>query len=224
MSIRELIFGEEVKPGNIRASGRYRNSVQNWLPIADIRGGTVITTDGRFVKIIEVMPVNFYLKSAAEQQSIIYYFASYLKIAPDNLQILAVTQKADIEAYVSRLRRLCEAEPSESCREMIEDNISEVEYLADRETLTRRFFIAFQYEQHMNAHCDIDGIIRRLNEEAETARHYLDMCGLEVVQPDYSDVFLAELLFSLLNRKTSRTVKLPVNMFSMCSEIHGSDS
>ncbi|MDR0287828.1 MAG: hypothetical protein LBI03_09040 [Clostridiales bacterium] len=72
----------------------YKNSVQEWLPVADIQDGVVITKDGRYVKILEVCPVNFYLKSFTEQQNIIYYFQCYLKIAPDNLQIRVFTQKA----------------------------------------------------------------------------------------------------------------------------------
>ena len=59
--------------------------------------------DGRYVKVIEVLPVNFYLKSETEQQNIIYYYASYLKIAPDNMQIRVLTQKADISTYLERL-------------------------------------------------------------------------------------------------------------------------
>lgn len=222
MSIKELIFGKKITPDGVNISGRYANSLQKWLPISDIRDGVVITTDGRFIKIMEAMPVNFYLKSATEQQNIIFYFASYLKIAPDSIQILAVTQKADIEAYIKRMKRLLEDEPDASCREMIEDNISEVEYLADREALTRRFFIVLQYEQRMRIRGNsFNGIIQRLNEEADTARHYLDMCGLEVLQPEYSDVFLCETLFALLNRKTSKTVKPPLGVFSMLGDVHG---
>ncbi|MDR2903519.1 MAG: hypothetical protein LBU77_03315 [Clostridiales bacterium] len=222
MNLKELIFGKRITPDSANTSGRYANSLQKWLPVADIRDGVVITTDGRFVKILEVMPVNFYLKSAAEQQNIILYFASYLKIAPDNLQILVSTQKADTDAYIKRMRQYYDKEPDVNCREMIADNISEVEYLADREALTRRFFIAFQYETRMKVRGNsFDGIVQRLNEEAETARYYLDLCGLEVLQPEYSDVFLAETLFSLLNRKTSKGVKLPLGVFSMLGEIHG---
>lgn len=224
MNLKELIFGKRIKPEGVSATGHYANSVQKWLPIEDIRNGVVITADGRFIKILEVMPVNFYLKSATEQQNIIFYFASYLKIAPDNLQILAVTQKADIEAYMKRMWRLHEEEEDESCREMIRDNISEIEYLADREALTRRFFIVFQYEQRMRIRGNsFDGIIARLNEEADTARRYLDMCGLEILQPEYSDIFLCETLFSLLNRNTSKTVKPPLSVFSMLGEVHAAN-
>lgn len=221
MNMKELLYGKKITSGKEETSGRYAKSIQKWLPIADIRNGVVITTDGRFIKIMEVMPVNFYLKSATEQQNIIYYFAAYLKIAPDNLQILTVTQKANIEAYISRMWQLHEEESNESCREMIKDNIAEVEYLAEREALTRRFFIAIQYEQRMRIRGnDFNGIVQRLNEEADTARHYLDMCGLEVLQPEYSDIFLCDTLYSLLNRKTSKIVKPPISVFTMVGEVH----
>ena len=222
MNLKELLFGKVIKPEGVNTGGRYTGSVQKWLPIADIRDGVVITTDGRFIKILEVLPVNFYLKSAAEQQNIIFYFAAYLKIAPDNIQILAVTQKADIESYIGRMRKFFLDETSDNCKEMIEDNLSEVEYLADREALTRRFFIAIQYELRMRIRGgSFDAIVTRLNEEADTARHYLDMCGLEVLQPEYTDIFLCETLYAMLNRKTSKIVKPPIGVFSMLGEVHG---
>ena len=222
MNVKELLFGKRITP-EMKLCGRYPHSVQSWLPVVDIQNGVIITVDGRFIKVIEVLPVNFYLKSQTEQQNIIFYFASYLKIAPDNIQMMAVTQKADIDAYIKRMRGFCDNEKNDNCREMILDNISEVEYLADREALTRRFFIAFQYEQRMRIRSNnTEGIIQRLRDEAETARQYLDMCGLEVIQPKYEDVFLCELLYSLLNRNTSKKVRLPESVFTMTGEIHGS--
>ncbi len=103
---------------------------------------------------------------------------------------------------------------------MVADNIAEIEYLADREALTRRFFIAIQYEPRMKVRGNtVDGIIQRLNDEANTARNYLDLCGLETLQPEYSDIFLAETLYGLLNRRTSGIAKLPLQVFSMVGEI-----
>ena len=74
---------------------------------------------------------------------------SYLKIAPNRLQFLAVTQKADIDSYIQRMWRIYDTEENESCRDMIADNIAEIAYLADREALMRRFFVALQYEPRM---------------------------------------------------------------------------
>lgn len=61
MNLKDLIFGGGVKSGG--DGGTYRDSIQAWLPIKNIIGGVVITKDGRFVKILELLPVNIYLKS-----------------------------------------------------------------------------------------------------------------------------------------------------------------
>ena len=70
---------------NKEQDNTYANSTQRWLPIENIKNGIICMKDRRYIKIVEVMPVNFYLKSEVEQENIIYYFAAYLKIAPDNL-------------------------------------------------------------------------------------------------------------------------------------------
>lgn len=64
MNLKDLIFGGGVKSGD--DGGTYRDSIQAWLPIKNIIGGVVITKDGRFVKILELLPVNIYLKSPIE--------------------------------------------------------------------------------------------------------------------------------------------------------------
>lgn len=219
MGLKELVFGKQIKQAH---AAQYRNSTQGWLPVLDVQNGVVITKDGRYVKILEVMPVNFYLKSAIEQQNIIFYFSSYLKIAPDNLQIKIVTQKADIDGYVARMKGFLDNEVSENCRRMIEDNTREVAYLAANEAVARRFFLVFQYESRMKARSDtLQGIAERLREEEQTARRYLDLCGLEVVSVEYADNFQLELLYSFINKKTSRHTRLPLGVYDMVSRVHG---
>lgn len=219
MNIKQLLFGKQLAQIQM---AQYQNSTQKWLPIADIQEGVVITKDGRYIKILEVLPVNFELKSPIERQNIIYYYASYLKIAPDNLQIKVLTQKADIEGYVNRLWAFHEREPVESCRTMIEDNVNEVTYLAANEAVTRRFFLVFQHEARMKTRGEgVQAVAERLREEEQTARRYLGMCGLEVLCPDYADSFLLELLYSLLNKRTSRHTKPPLEAFASCTKVFG---
>lgn len=55
--------------------------------------GIVYTTDHRYIKILEIDPINFLLRSAREQQGIIYSFISYLKISPVKLQIKMISKK-----------------------------------------------------------------------------------------------------------------------------------
>ena len=97
----------------------FPNGTGSIVPIENIFDGVIITEDGRYVKILEVLPVNFNLKSETEQLNIIWYMAGYLKVAPDNLQILVRTEPADIEAYCERMEEYYKAEANEKCREMI---------------------------------------------------------------------------------------------------------
>ena len=103
MNLKELLFGGGVQSGD--SGGAYRDSIQAWLPIKNIIGGVVITKDNRFVKILEVLPVNIYLKSTNDRQNIISSFAAYLKIAPNDLQMIARTLPADTQAYVEQMQR-----------------------------------------------------------------------------------------------------------------------
>jgi len=221
MGLKELIFGGAVK-GLDDSGGEYAGSAQGWLPIRGIVGGMAVTRDRRFVKIVEVLPVNFHLKTPREQQTIIYYFASYLKIAPNSLQVRVVTQRLDLEGYTGQMRGYLAAEENEKCREMIEDNIEEVSFIAANEVTTHRFFIIFQYEPQMKARGGtVRAIAERLSEEADTARRYLDLCGLEVLEPDYADNAVLDLLYETVNKSAARRVRLPDGVFDMVTPVHG---
>ncbi|MEG0756088.1 MAG: hypothetical protein RR450_06805 [Oscillospiraceae bacterium] len=221
MKLKEILFGGSVK--NAAASiATYTGSAQEWLPIQNIIGGVVMTKDLRFIKILEVLPVNIRLKSPIDRQTIISYYASYLKVAPDNLQIRVTSQKANLTQYFERMRRFAEAEESEACRRMILDNIEEATYLAATTAISTRFFLIFQYEPQMKARANTAAAIaERLSEVSDTARRYLDLCGLELIDPEYTDNAVLELLYELINKRTSRRVKLPPGVFDMVTEIHG---
>lgn len=125
-------------------------------------------------------------------------------------------------AYVEQMQRYAEKEDNEACREMIEDNIQEIGNGIASDAMRHRFFIVFQYEAGMRAKRNtVDSIIQRLNEEADTARRYLDVCELEVLEPQYSDNFVLKLLYEILSKKTSQRVRLPDGVFDMTTAVHG---
>lgn len=220
MNIKELIFGGSVKAAG--GGGAYRDSIQAWLPIKNIIGGVAVTRDNRFIKILEVLPVNIYLKSPSDRQNIISSFAAYLKIAPDSFQLQARILPADTGEYVERMKQYAGEEENESCREMIEDNIREIGQGVASDAIRHRFFLIFQYEAGMKAAgYTAAAIIQRLNEEADTARRYLDVCELEVLDPQYSDDFILKLLYEIINKRTSLRVKLPEGVFDMTTAVHG---
>jgi hypothetical protein len=80
----------------------------------------------------------------------------------------------------------------------------------------------FEYEQQRPARNNtVRAIADKLNEEADTARRYLELCGLEVLQPEYMDDAALELLYQVINKRTSRRVPLPDGVFDMVTDVHG---
>ena len=196
--IKSIIFGSGQETAVM--GSRFPNGTQSLVPVVDILQGVVITQDGRYLKILEVLPTNFYLKSALEQQNLIYYMASYLRIAPVSLQILVQTGRADIDAYCEQMQRCYESEKNEMCREMILEDARLVNYLAANEAVTRKFYLIFAYE---GAAAELSEIARQLAETAETACQYLDYCGLEVLRHEEYDEFLFRTLYSVFHRRST---------------------
>ena len=90
------------------------------------------------------------------------------------------------------------------------------------DAIRHRFFLIFQYEPRMKSKGNsVAAIIQRLNEEADTARRYLDVCELEVLEPRYSDDFVLKLLYEIINKRTGLRVKLPEGVFDMTTAVHG---
>ena len=92
MKFKEWLLGSHQKSFDLPE--QEKNSTEAWLPVADIRNGVILLKDGRIAKILEVLPVLFDLKSEMEKENLVYYFASYLKIAPAHLQIRIVNHPA----------------------------------------------------------------------------------------------------------------------------------
>ena len=221
MNLKNAIFGGSVT-GISDRSGAYDGSIQAWLPIKDIVQGVVVTRDKRFVKILELLPVNFYTMSSMDKSAAIEDFAAYLKIAPANLQINVLTQPFDLDGYRKLLRGYLERETNEQCRLMLEESMDYVPQLVEREALTHRFFLSFSYDPSMKApdHTP-EAIAAVLNEKAEVARRYLDRCGVAVLEPEYADNFILELFYKLINKHTSQHLRLPDGVFDMLGMVHG---
>lgn len=200
---------KEKKHGRRAAESPFLNPVAEYLPIDRIENGIIYTKDHRYVKVIEVDPINFLLRSAREQRSIIYSFISYLKISPVKIQFKVLTKRADLNRHTDIVRREMEAEEDPHCRMLQEDYLQLINRIGSREATTRRFFIAFEYEQigRRGANEEADAI-SSLQIAARTAANYLKQCGNEVLIPENEDEFTVELLYNILCRQTSSDIPL----------------
>jgi len=184
-------------------------TLEDYLPVEKIANGIVYTTDGRYVKILEIEPINFLLRSAREQQGIIYSFISYLKISPVKLQIKMISKKADINKHLEQSQLELERETDPHCQELQRDYIQFVQNLSSREAVSRRFFLIFEYEPfNANRKEEEREILAALETASQTAKTFLYQCGNEVVSHDNEDEFTTDVLYTLLNRTLCTEVPL----------------
>ncbi|MEF2837811.1 MAG: hypothetical protein U0N82_08820, partial [Oscillospiraceae bacterium] len=169
----------------------------------DIRNGIVETTDGRYIKILEIEPINFMLRSSEEQYNILSSFASWLKISPMKLQFKSITRKADSDKHVAMIRKELEKEDNEQCKTLSEDYIRLIKDVGSREALTRRFFLIYQYEAiGRNESDDYSKIYGMLMTAEQNARAYFLQCGNSIVQHKNPDEATAEILYMFFNRRS----------------------
>ena len=204
------------------------NPVADYLPIEKVENGIIYTKDHRFVKVVEVVPINFMLRSAREQRNIIYSFVSYLKISPIKLQIKVLTRRADINRHLDTVRQEMAHEENEQCRLMQEDYLNFVQQVGSREAVTRRFFLIFEYEPWANTRRSEqeDEAIQSLQSAVHTASNYLRQCGNEVIVPENEDEFTVDVLYNLLCRNESAVKPLSVRAQEVVAQYmeHGRES
>lgn len=205
--------------------------VQDFLPIKNLSNGIIETVDGRYIKILEIEPINFLLRSDEEQMNIISSFASWLKISPMRLQIKSITRKADSDKHIAMVRKELAEEDNEKCKELSEDYIRLIKDIGNREALTRRFFLVFQYEAVGRNESDDYGKIYAMMQTAEqNARAYFMQCGNTVLQPKDPDEATAEILYMYFNRRScmdepfsSRVNRVVVDTMAAKNKVIGID-
>lgn len=181
---------------------------ESYLNIEKIENGVIFTKDGRYLKILEIEPINFLLRSAREQRNIIYSFVSYLKIAPVKMQFKVIAKKADLNKHLNQVNEEMRRETDERCKMQQLDYIRFVKQIGSKEAVSRRFFLIYEYEPFMqNRKDDLNEMYSVLKTAERTAKNYFFQCGNEVI--DYTDEneFMTDVLYNLLNRTAADSLE-----------------
>ena len=210
---RQRKSSDKKKPAqNRKASpkkGRKAATTEGFIPVVDINHGIAHLSDDRYIKILEVEPINFLLRSVREQKNIISAFASWMKISPVKLQIKVLTKKADISKHLNAIERDMDRENDPKCRELQQDYYNLIKTIGSREAITRRFLIIFEYEPtYNNRKSDYAEIVSTLETAARTARQYFQHCDNVVITHEDENAFLLDVLYTIFNRETCERISL----------------
>ncbi len=123
-------------------------------------------------------------------------------------------RRADINRHLETIREEMKTETDERCLALQKDYEMLIRRIGSREAITRRFFIVFEYEPFSTNRGgnEENDAISALTTAVRTAKTYLQQCGNELMIPDNEDEMATEVLYNLLNRKTSVAKPLSVRV------------
>jgi len=126
-------------------------STQAYLPIAEIKDGTVILKDGTLRTVLMVSSINFALKSEDEQNALISSYVGFLNSIDFPLQVVVQSRRLQIKPYLDKLYKSEKEQGNELLRIMIADYRSFVGELVQLgQIMTKRFYVVVSYDPLSN--------------------------------------------------------------------------
>lgn len=119
---------------------------QDFVPIKEVRDGIAVLKDGSMRAIVMTSSLNFALKSAEEQEAIIFQFQNFLNSLDFSVQIFIQSRKLDIRPYVSMLEEKTKEQTNELLRIQGKEYINFIKSFSESvNIMTKNFFIVIPY-------------------------------------------------------------------------------
>ena len=167
------------------------NSVQNWLPFEQIlEKGIIKLKDSSYIKILNVNPVNYILKSSLEKEAILNSYKNIFKSCNFNFQILIQSQKEDLKEHINKIKKIKEFP------EIKEKYINYItHFVTNNKSSNKKFYLILKNsasEENENV------IIQNLNNNYMKIKDLFGRCGNFVSEYTEEEQIL-EILFSFFN-------------------------
>lgn len=177
-------------------------SVQEWLPFETIlENGIIKLKNSSYIKIIEIIPINFNLKSELEKEAILNSYKIFLKTCNFNLQILIQSNKENLEKHISNINFQKEKE-KENIKEIADNYIQYIQELnQNKKSSNKNFYIVIKNTIENERIENIEeNVIEELNDKYFKIKECLARCG-NIVKDINKKEKVEELLISFINRR-----------------------
>lgn len=119
---------------------------QDFIPIKEIRDGVLVLKDGSMRGIIMLSSLNFALKSAEEQNSILFQFQNFLNSLDFPIQISIQSRRLDIRPYIALIESKTKEQTNDLMRIQIREYMKFIRsFTGEVNIMTKTFFIVVPY-------------------------------------------------------------------------------
>lgn len=125
-------------------------TTQEFVPIKEVRDGVVVMKDGSFRIIILSSSLNLALKSAEEQEAIIYQFQNFLNSLDFSIQISIQSRELDIRPYLATLEKRYNDELNDLLKIQVREYIQFVKSFTENQNImSKTFFLVVPFNPTM---------------------------------------------------------------------------
>jgi hypothetical protein len=122
-------------------------TTQSFVPIHEIRDGIIILKNGGMRALVLASSMNFALKSADEQNSILMQFQSFLNSLDFSVQIFAQSKKLDIRPYIALLEDRYKEQVGELMKVQVREYIEFIRAFVDSTNImSKSFFVVIPFD------------------------------------------------------------------------------
>lgn len=188
-------------------------STQDYMPVENIDNGFIKTTDGRYVGIVEVYPINFLSYSESEKASILMNYQELYQSGLQKIKIKALCDFFDPELLVKNIMKETASFTNVSFLEARDKYVKHIYEYSNTQTISTRYFIIYQYagDADGRASKDIEEIYSQMEETEAYIRGICSRCGNVTFDPETADgrkKAVANFLYFYFNRNSSRKESL----------------
>ena len=177
-------------------------SVQEWLPYEKVyNNGIIKLKNSYYIKIIEVYPINYNLKSELEKEAILNSYKIFLKTCDFDLQILIQSNKQNIENHISNIN--IQKNVEKNVIKNIANNYKKYikELNQNKKSSNKNFYIIVKNKITNDKMEKLEeNIFEELNENYFKIKECLSRCG-NIVKDINEKEKIKELIFSFTNRR-----------------------
>ena len=179
-----------------------KKTVQEWLPIKQIfKDGIIESENNYYIKILEVIPINYNLKSDLEKEAILNSYKIFFKTCNFDIQILIQSNKEDLSHHISKIRKNILKKENKYLKNLAENYIQYISSLnINKKSASKKFYIIIKNNPINKNEKNIEIIRQDLNEKYLKIKECLSRCGNKVIVLDEKEEIL-KIFFSFLNTK-----------------------
>ena len=177
-------------------------TVQEWIPIKQIlKDGIIEIENNVYIKLLEVTPINYNLKSDLEKEAILNSFKIFFRTCQFDIQILIQSNKEDLTHHISKIKKCISKKENRYLKNISENYIQYISNLnSSKKSSSKKFYIIIKNQPFNKKEKNIEIIKQELNEKYIKIKECLSRCGNKVNNIEKKEEIL-KIFFSYLNTK-----------------------